>query len=163
MKKGIVFILFIFCVGTVSSAATVDTVSIYSTSMKKVLKCVVIKPDSYKKRKNTFPAVYLLHGHGGWYANWIIRVPELKEYADQYQLMIVCPDGGYNSWYLDSPVDSTVRFETYVSKEVVNYIDAHYRTIKDRKARAITGLSMGGHGGLFLGFRHADIFGLKAV
>ncbi len=64
-------------------------------------------------------------------------------------------------WHIthDRLVDSTMQFETYISKEVANYIDEHYHTIKDRKARAITGLSMGGHGGLFLGFRHADFFG----
>jgi S-formylglutathione hydrolase FrmB len=73
--------------------------------------------------------------------------------------MIVCPDGGYGSWYLDSPIDPASKYETYISSEVPDYIDAHYPTIKDRKARAITGLSMGGHGGLFLGFRHADEFG----
>ncbi|MBL7722725.1 MAG: esterase family protein [Chitinophagaceae bacterium] len=143
----------------VINAATVDTVSIYSTAMQKEYKCVVIKPTMRQKEKILLPVVYLLHGHGGWYANWIIRVKELKEYADQYQMLIVCPDGGYNSWYIDSPVDSTVRFETYISKEVPAYIEKHYPVIKDRKARAITGLSMGGHGGLFLGFRHADIFG----
>jgi S-formylglutathione hydrolase FrmB len=140
-----------------SSAATVDTVSIYSNAMQKDYKCVVIKPTG--KKKENYPVVYLLHGHSGWYANWLIRVPELKKYADEYKLIIVCPDGGYNSWYLDSPLDSTVRFETYVGKEVPDYIDNHYSTIKDRKARAITGLSMGGHGGLFIGFRHADFFG----
>ena len=139
-------------------AATVDTLGIYSTAMKKEYKCVVIKPDTYKKTK-AYPVVYLLHGHAGWYANWILRVPELKTWADQYQLMIVCPDGGFNSWYVDSPVDSTVRFETYISTEVPDYIDAHYKTIKSRHGRAITGLSMGGHGGLFHGFRHADVFG----
>ena len=139
-------------------AASVDTLGIYSTAMKKEYKCVVIKPDTYKKTK-AYPVVYLLHGHAGWYANWILRVPELKTWADQYQLMIVCPDGGFNSWYVDSPVDSTVRFETYISTEVPDYIDAHYKTIKSRHGRAITGLSMGGHGGLFHGFRHADVFG----
>jgi S-formylglutathione hydrolase FrmB len=86
-------------------------------------------------------------------------VPELAKYADQYKLMIVCPDGGYSSWYFDSPVDSAIRFETYIGKEVPDYIDAHYNTIRDRKGRAITGLSMGGHGGLFLAFRHPDEFG----
>jgi S-formylglutathione hydrolase FrmB len=103
--------------------------------------------------------VYLLHGHGGWYANWIIRTPDLKKYADQYQLMIVCPDGGYNSWYVDSPVDPTVKFETYVAVEVPAWIDARDRTRRERRGRAITGLSMGGHGGMFLGFRHSGTFG----
>ncbi|MEQ1677968.1 MAG: alpha/beta hydrolase family protein [Chitinophagaceae bacterium] len=142
-----------------TNAATVDTISIYSTAMHKDYKCVVIKPVMVQDETIPLPVVYLLHGHGGWYANWLLKVPELKEMADKYKVLIVCPDGGYNSWYLDSPVDSTVRFETYISKEVPAYIDTHYPTIRDRKARAITGLSMGGHGGLFLGFRHAETFG----
>lgn len=139
-------------------AATVDTVSIYSAAMKKEFRCVVIKPDTYIEKK-AFPAVYLLHGHGGSYWNWIRRVPELAGYADQYQVLIVCPDGTRSSWYLDSPVDSSMQFETYIAKEVPAYIEGRYNTIRDRRARAITGLSMGGHGGLFLGFRHPELFG----
>ncbi len=142
-----------------ASAANVDTVSIYSNAMQKEFKCVVIKPTTYKKKKESLPVVYLLHGYSGSYSNWISRVPQLKNYADEYNLLIVCPDGGYSSWYFDSPMDSAMKYETYIGKEVPEYIDTHYNTIKDRKARAITGLSMGGHGGLFLGFRHADFFG----
>ncbi|MFN2457109.1 MAG: alpha/beta hydrolase [Chitinophagaceae bacterium] len=157
MKKILSF--YSLFISTISFAATVDTVSIYSNSMKKNLKCVVVKPDTYKIKNTKLPAVYLLHGHGGSFRNWITRVPHLKKFADQYQLLIVCPEGDYSSWYYDSPADSTMRYETHISKEVPAFIDAKYRTIKDRNARAITGLSMGGHGGLFLGFRHADFFG----
>jgi len=142
-----------------TKAATVDTISIYSNAMHKDIKCVVIKPDSYKKKKNQFPVVYLLHGASGDFSNWIKKVPEIKEYVDEYNLLIVCPDGSNYGWYLDSPIDSSMKYETYVGTEIPAYIDAHYRTIKDRKARAITGLSMGGHGALFLAFRHADFFG----
>ncbi len=142
-----------------SRAAIVDTVEVYSKAMQKSYKCVVIKPDSYTTEEKKFPVVYLLHGYSGSYSNWLQRVPELKKYADLHQLLIVCPDGGFSSWYIDSPVDSSIKFETYVGIEIPGYIDAHYKTINDRKARAITGLSMGGHGGLYLGFRHAGTFG----
>jgi S-formylglutathione hydrolase FrmB len=151
-----VFSLFIL---SVVKAGTVDTVSIYSNSMRKNIKCVVIKPDAYKGKNTRFPTVYLLHGYSGSYSNWIKRVPELTKHADTYQVLIVCPDGDYSSWYVNSPIDSTMQYETYIAKEVPAYIETNYRTIKDRQARAITGLSMGGHGGLFLGFRHADFFG----
>lgn len=139
-------------------AAEVDSVTVYSNSMRKNIKCVVIKPDSYKTGKSQFPTVYLLHGFSGNFTNWIIKVPQLKTYADDYQLLVVCPDGAYSSWYFNSPVDSNMRYETFITSEVPFFIDKNYRTIADRKARAITGLSMGGHGGLFLGFRHADFF-----
>lgn len=138
-------------------AATVDTVSIHSAAMNKSFKCVVIRPEPGAEKK--YPVVYLLHGYGGGYSNWITRVPALKEYADQFQMFIVCPDGGYSSWYFDSPVDSTMRYETYIGKEVPDFIDANYPTITDRKGRAISGLSMGGHGGLFIGFRQSEQFG----
>lgn len=155
--RNIYFILFLFF-GLKTFAAEVDTVSIDSKAMHRTYKAVVIKPGSYKKKNGLFPTVYLLHGHSGDFTDWIKKVPQLKTYADDYQLLIVCPEGTYSSWYWDSPVDTTMRFETYVAKEVPAFIDAHYRTIKDRRARAITGLSMGGHGGLFLGFRHAGFF-----
>lgn len=140
-------------------AGTVDTVSIFSNAMHKEIRCIVIKPGSYKKKTNKYPVVYLLHGYGGWYSNWIIREPALKTYADTYQAIIVCPDGNQSSWYFDSPVDTSYKYETHVATEVVNYIDNHYRTIADKDHRAITGLSMGGHGALFLALRHPDVFG----
>lgn len=154
------FLLFFICFLSVKLfAGTVDTISIYSNSMHKYINAVVIKPDSYKKRKNSFAVVYLLHGYSGNYSNWIIKVPELNKYADEYQTLIVCPDGGYSSWYFDSPLDTAYRYETHVATELVDFIDTHYHTVADKNHRAITGLSMGGHGALFLALRHPGIFG----
>ncbi len=143
------------------NAAIVDTVTIYSPAMKKEYKCVVIKPDSYETETgkiSAYPVVYLLHGYGGWYSNYVTRLPEIINYADKYQFMIVCPEGK-DSWYIDSPVDPSMKFETYVGVEIPAWIDSHYNTVKERTGRAITGLSMGGHGGLYLGFRQAGTFG----
>jgi len=52
-----------------------------------------------------------------------------------------------------------MKYETYVAKELVDYIDHTYSTVKNKSGRAITGLSMGGHGALYLSFRHQDVFG----
>jgi S-formylglutathione hydrolase FrmB len=101
-----------------------------------------------------------LHGYSGNYADWITKVPEITRYADEYNILIVCPDGNYSSWYFDSPVDTTWKYETYVATELVNWIDAHLNTINNKNGRAITGLSMGGHGALYLAFKHQDIFGV---
>lgn len=142
-------------------AAIVDTVSIPSKAMGKTFKCVVIMPDSYKQetdKSKAYPVVYLLHGYGGWYSNYITRLPDIVNYADRYQFIIVTPEGK-DSWYIDSPVNDSMKFETYVGTEVPTWIDERYNTIKKRTGRAITGLSMGGHGGLYLGWRHADLFG----
>ncbi len=140
-------------------ASKVDTNSVYSPSMKKEIKCVVITPDSYKKRNNRYPVVYLLHGYSGNYAQWVKSAPQLKKQADEFQLIIVCPDGGYGSWYLDSPVDSTFKYETFIIKELIPFIDTHYKTKADKAHRAISGLSMGGHGAMYLSIRNKEIFG----
>lgn len=151
------FILSLLLLASLAArGGTVDTVAIYSNAMHKSSQCVVIRPSD---TKGHYPVVYLLHGYSGKYSDWIRKVPSLAGYADLYHIIIVCPDGAYSSWYLDSPVDSSMRYETYVSTEVPGYIDAHYPTLPERGKRAITGLSMGGHGGLWLGFRHADRFG----
>ena len=155
--KQVLFLFFLFASCYVQ-AAKVDTITVFSNSMQKQIKCVVIKPSQYKKKNVRFSTVYLLHGYGGWYSNWIIRVPELKNYADEFNLLIVCPDGSTASWYFDSPVNSSMRYETYISKEVPHYIDSAYRTIADKGHRALTGLSMGGHGALFIAWKHPEVF-----
>jgi len=139
-------------------AATVDTVTTYSQSMKKSIKAVVVLPEGYGGEKH-FPTVYLLHGYSGNYADYIKNTPAIKAYADQYQLMIICADGGYSSWYLDSPADPAWKYETYVAKELVQWVDQRYKTKAERSSRAIMGLSMGGHGALSLAIKHQDVFG----
>jgi S-formylglutathione hydrolase FrmB len=153
------FVATILLISITTRAAVVDTVSIFSKSMNKSRNCIVIRPFIPAQRPIPLPTVYLLHGYSGDFSNWLFKVPFLKDYVDHYQVIIVCPDGDYSSWYIDSPIDRTVKYETYISKEVPAFIDSAYLTIKNRKARAITGLSMGGHGALFLALRHPEIFG----
>ena len=141
------------------SASTVDTVMIISNSMKKSIPNIVIIPDNYFTQKDGFAVLYLLHGADGNYTDWLSKVPFIKEYADRYNIIIVCPDGGTNSWYFDSPIDNKMKYETYISKELISTIDKQYNTLAKNTSRAITGLSMGGHGAFYLAFRHPDIWG----
>jgi len=127
--------------------------------MSKSISNIVIIPDSYTTQKESFSVLYLLHGAGGDHTNWLTKVPAIKSYADQYNMIIVCPDGSPNSWYFDSPVDETMKYETYLSEELIDIIDKKYNTSTEKSGRAITGLSMGGHGAFYLAFKHQDIWG----
>ena len=149
-------ILALFILVAISvKGAVVDTLAVYSEAMKKNVQVVVVSPENNHVPK---PVVYLLHGYGGNAKTWLSMKPELKDIADRDGLIFVCPDGK-NSWYWDSPKDPSYRYETFVSSELVKYIDSEYSTVKDRSGRAITGLSMGGHGAMWLSFRHKDVFG----
>lgn len=132
---------------------------VYSASMQTNIDNLVILPGDYRPETDTvYPVLYLLHGHGGNYRSWLAVEPELPRLATEKGIIIVCPDGK-KSWYWDSPVDSTLRYETYVSRELVDYIDRHYATRPTPAGRAIAGFSMGGHGALWLAMRHPDVFG----
>lgn len=160
MNKKISILLFIITYILCSaSAQTVDTIDVYSQKMKKDIKNIVILPEGYETGDTKYPVLYLLHGHGGRYDTWINRTKKsLPQEATKWQMIIVCPDGK-NSWYWDSPIDPNLQYDTYVSLELTQYIDSIYNTIASPKGRAITGFSMGGHGGLWLGINHSDIFG----
>ena len=134
-----------------------DTVEVPAQKMNRSIKVAVVVPHQYRIYPDTkYPVVYLLHGAWGCYRDWPHKA-NLDSLADTYSTIIVCPDG-QDSWYLDSPIDPSFQFETFISDELVNYIDTHYRTYPRREMRAITGLSMGGHGALWNAFRHPDVF-----
>ena len=141
----------------ISFAAEVDTLLTKSTAMNKNIKAVVITPKGYSKKQH-YPVMYLLHGYSGNYKDWLTKVEKLKDLVDQHNIIVVCPDGNYGSWYFDSPEEPASKYETYVSKELVSIIDKTYSTIPTREGRAITGLSMGGHGALYLAFRHQEVY-----
>lgn len=140
-------------------AATVDTLTVFSPSMKKNTKTCVVVPDGYRKSAQNYPVLYLLHGYSGNYASWVKDFPQVLGFADTYNMIIVGVDGAFSSWYFDSPVDSTFKYETYVTRELTGFIDKTYRTVKEAKGRAACGLSMGGHGALYLAMRNQQVFG----
>ncbi|QMU27508.1 alpha/beta hydrolase [Adhaeribacter radiodurans] len=143
------------------SAAKVDSLDIPSAAMNKTYKAAVVLPNAYAKSKAAFPVLYLLHGGGGHFSDWLRQTPDkqlLHKLADQYKIIIVTPEGERLGGYLDSPFQKDNLFETYITKEVITKIDNTYRTIRDRKGRVITGLSMGGHGSLYLATRHPDLY-----
>lgn len=145
-----------------ADAARVDSLDVPSAAMKQTFKAAVVLPDSYAKNKTTtFPVLYLLHGGGGHFRDWLQQTPDktlVHRLADQYNLIIVMPEGEVFGWYMDSPVDPNSRFETYITKEVIGKIDETYRTVRSNKGRVITGLSMGGHGALYLATRNPQLF-----
>jgi S-formylglutathione hydrolase FrmB len=149
-----IFPLIVFFLSLVNAAS--ETIIIPSLAMKKGFKASVVTPKEYASGKR-YSVVYLLHGYSGNYSTWS-KIAPLEAYSDSFRIILVCPDGDYNSWYLDSPVKTNSAFATYIVKEVIPCIDQRYRTWPDAKGRAIVGSSMGGHGALTLLAMHPDMF-----
>ncbi|MBO5675928.1 MAG: esterase family protein [Bacteroidaceae bacterium] len=133
-----------------------NVVKVWSNSMCKDVPVSVILPHEYSDTIN-YPVIYLLHGYSDNHTNWA-KNGVVGALADKHNVIVVMPDGGYDSWYFDSPIVKEYRYETFVSQELISYVDSCYSTISDRKARAITGQSMGGHGAFYIAMRNQDKF-----
>ena len=138
-------------------SAQLDTLIIPSAAMAKNPKAVVVLPDKYRQTNDSFPVVYLLHGWSGSYRDWPTKM-DLKPLADEYDFIIICPDGGYAGWYVNSPIVKDSQYETYIAKEIVVFIDKNFRTIADSTGRYLCGLSMGGHGAFTLLAKYPERF-----
>ncbi len=127
---------------------------------------IVILPPGYAAdRARRYPVVYALHGYSIGAEQWIgeIHIPQTVEGAfakGARPMILVLPDAKtvHNGSMYSSSV-TTGDFETFVARDLVGYIDAHYRTIARRESRGLAGHSMGGYGTTRIGLKHADVFG----
>jgi len=126
----------------------------------------VFLPPSYaKETSRRYPVVYALHGYSIGAEQWTheIHVPQTIEGAfaqGAKEMIVVLPDSKtvHNGSMYSSSV-TTGDFERFISHDLVEYIDAHYRTIANRQSRGLVGHSMGGYGATRIGMKHADVFG----
>ncbi|AFL84905.1 putative esterase [Belliella baltica DSM 15883] len=141
--------------------AKIDTIEVFSKAMNKSLKATVVLPSDSEVKDKDYPSVYVLHGAWGGYLDWHKNVTKpnlLQNLADQYQMILITPGVAPFSYYYDSPLMDSVQYETYISKELIPFVDQNYPTKKDKNARGITGLSMGGHGAMMIAAKHPDLF-----
>jgi len=150
----------------------VDSVTVHSPALVGNLEgdspdrnAMVVLPASYAKNpKRRYPVIYYLHGFaidGRNFYNFM-HVPEAVAHneAAGREFIVVVPDtltkmGG--SMYSSSV--TTGDFQTFVARDLVSYIDKHYRTIATRKGRGLAGHSMGGYGVWTIGMTHPGVFG----
>jgi enterochelin esterase-like enzyme len=126
----------------------------------------VFLPPSYARDKHRrYPVVYALHGFSIGAEQWTheIHVPQTVEGAlaqGAQEMIVVLPDAktAFGGSMYSSSV-TTGDFEKFVARDLVAYIDAHYRTIAARESRGLVGHSMGGYGATRIGMKYPEVFG----
>ena len=124
--------------------------------------CIYLPPD-YLDGTRRYPVLYLLHGAFGWQDDWFVQgnaqaiLDRVRAGDPRRDLIVVTPDGGYMANWRDEP-DGLVQNETYVFDHVIPYVDRYFRTIPDRRGRALSGLSNGGAGTLRMAAHNPDYF-----
>jgi len=129
---------------------------VFTTSLLPVNDTVhVFTPKDYGQGEKYYPVVFLLHGYSGDYSSWN-KVTDVQALADEFEMIVVCPDGLFSCWYVNSPVIKELKFKTFFFSILIKAINEQYRM--DRSNIFITGLSMGGHGALYFFSERPGLF-----
>jgi putative tributyrin esterase len=165
LARAVLSISILFSVATAGWAqerrkVDVETIQFKSELIGQVLPYNAVLPVGYAESNKRYPVIYLLHGLFGRYDDWVTRT-NLAEYAARYDVIIITPEG-HDSWYTDSAGVATDKYESYFIRELIPDVDGRFRTIKDRRARGVGGLSMGGYGALKYALKHPEQFAFAA-
>ncbi|MBV9181642.1 MAG: hypothetical protein JO356_10040 [Acidobacteria bacterium] len=145
-----------------SAEGRIDCGSLRSRILaRNVRYCAMLPPNYQSVKGERYPALYFLHGlgeneqalleSGGWGL-----IEDLFEQHQVKDFMVIAPDGA-SSFFINSARDGE-RYSDFFLSEFLPYIETHYQVLRERRARAITGLSMGGYGALRFAFAYPALF-----
>jgi endo-1,4-beta-xylanase len=138
-----------------------------SQTLRREVSYQIYLPPQYDEHPSRrFPVIYWLHGLGGNQRGGTLTfLPQVKQAIGDSSLpptIVVFVNGMVSSFYCDWP-DGQRPMESIIVKDLIPHIDATYRTIARREARAIEGYSMGGYGAGHLGFKYPELFGTVVI
>ena len=147
----------------------VEQGTFYSQVLKRTMTYLIYLPPGYDTSEVLYPTLYMLHGGSGYVTEWVdygllSQADTLIREGSVAPMIVVLPEGDQEYW-VDHVTSSVTgangeKWGTYTAREVVPTIDARYRTIPDDTARAIGGLSMGGHGAMQLAMNFPGIWSI---
>ena len=144
----------------------VSIVTYYSKVRKAYATMYVYTPASYAEGNRRYPVLYLQHGGGEDESGWTFQgktnhiLDNLIAEGKANEMIVVMSNGnitvpgagfGYS-------IEGMRGFEKELTEEIVPFVDKSFRTITDRKSRALAGLSMGGGQSFFVGLQHTELF-----
>jgi len=162
MKLAPLLVAIVASAGLVSAQSRIDCTSIESHMLHRPVRYCVMLPSNYEKETRKYPVLYFLHGlgeneqalmrSGGWGL-----IEDLSREHKVGDFIMVAPEGR-GTFFINS-ADGHNRYSDFLISEFLPFIETHYRIIRTRKSRGVTGLSMGGYGALRLAFAHPELFG----
>ncbi len=164
MKKCLVFLLVLLPALLLAQSKVYDNLSLPSKILKGDRKYAVYLPDGYETSQRSYPVLYLLHGGGDDQTGWV-QFGEVQHIADKSitdgtatPIIIIMPDAntGQRGYYND--VKNEWRYEDFFFEEFMPFVENKYRIKKDKRYRAVAGLSMGGGGSFIYALHHPELF-----
>jgi enterochelin esterase-like enzyme len=147
---------------TARTTPSIQTLSFDSASLGRAMPYTVYLPPAYATSAKRYPVLYMLHGMSGTNAEWqgygLFDRADAMIRAGQLQPLIIVLPQGDTAYWVDHAVTDKQAWGRYMAHDVVNDVDARFRTIADSAHRAIGGVSMGAHGAVQLAFNYPGTF-----
>jgi S-formylglutathione hydrolase FrmB len=160
-----------------TSTGTIDSITVHGASLVGNLvgdspdrHVTVYLPPSYRSQPNRrYPVVYMLHGFtdsdskwfggpGGWMNLKTVADASMSSGVSK-EMILVVPNANnafHGSFYSSSVTIGD--WGNFIARDLVSYIDQHYRTIARPESRGLAGHSMGGYGTVRIGLERSDVF-----
>jgi len=156
MKITQMFLRYILVVSLILSSAigAIHYTRMPSKALSDSNRVIVATPTDFNSEKRGgYPFIMMLHGWSGDETQWD-EDSDLQFLADQYGVILVLPDGGYDGWWVDNKFVSGRDYETHLLKEVKPWIISDFNGSKKKQQHGIMGLSMGGYGSFVQALKH---------
>lgn len=167
MRRFVTFVLLIISLNTLAQTGLLkESLKVKSTILSKDVEYSIYLPADYETSNRRYPVLYLLHGYTDDETGWTqfgeahLIADRVTQSGDAAPMIIVMPDAGV-TWYVNS-YDGKVNYEDFFIKELIQHIDATYRTRATKQYRAVAGLSMGGYGAMIMATKHPELFSSAA-
>ena len=166
MKK-VLSLLSLFAISSFLIAQTgkvSDNLSMTSNILKMDRKYAIYLPPDYETSQRSYPVLYLLHGAGDDQTGWV-QFGEVLTIADEAiksslatAMIIVMPDANTGQRGYNNDIKGEWLYEDFFFQEFMPFIEKTYRIKKEKRYRAISGLSMGGGGTFVYALHHPELF-----
>jgi enterochelin esterase-like enzyme len=141
-----------------------DNLTMKSEILNMERKFAIYLPPDYETSQRDYPVLYLLHGSGDNQTGWV-QFGEILHIADKAilegsatSMIVVMPDADTGQRGYFNSISGDWRYEDFFFQELMPFIENEYRIRKDKRYRAVAGLSMGGGGAFVYALRHPELF-----
>ena len=160
----LVLSIFIFSISTAQTGKVFENLTMKSEILKSERKFAVYLPPDYETSQRNYPVLYLLHGMGDDQTGWV-QFGEILRIADKAILegnatpmIVIMPDANTNKVGYFNTIEGDWNYENFFFKEFMPFVEQKYRIKKEKRFRAIAGLSMGGGGSFMYAMHHPELF-----
>ena len=117
---------------------------------------IIATPSDFNvKHPGGYPFILMLHGWDGDQTQWA-KDADLQSLADEHDMLLILPDGGYDGWWQDTDLLPGRNYDTHIHQELKSWVISNFNGSSNTARHGVMGLSMGGYGAFLQVFLHPE-------